>query len=415
MDLTKLSAAKLWLISAPTSAAQPRRREDPRDLPYLATALYALVPIPSSEVPRMTVDEHWRLYVSPAWLTEATVPDIGRELAHLVWHLLADHATRARDLRVDAQTASHWKNASDATVTSTLSVDRLTPDGCPSAGELGLSPGLSTEENYAILSRLPPSGGGAGGTLSPEDGCGSGADGIARAHELPPDAEAGVDRHDAREIRRTVAIDYTEHAGRRGDSPGDAWRWARQILEPTIAWEPLLAQAVRRAVGWAAGRGDYTYSRPSRRASSVRGIVLPGMRRPVPRVSMIIDTSASVDDGLLGRALGEVDGALAALGIAGGDVTVYSCDAAVHTVQAVRRARDARLGGGGGTDLRVGLAAVEGQRPRADVVVVFTDGETPWPPQPQPACAVIVALLGRRRDHLQPTPAWAVRVECLLD
>ena len=130
---------------------------------------------------------------------------------------------------------------------------------------------------------------------------------------------------------------------------------------------------------------------------------------------MIIDTSYSVDDGLLARALGEVDGALLALGVAGGEVTVYSCDAAVHTVERVRRAQDTNLAGGGGTDLRAGLAAVDTQRPRPDVVIVFTDGDTPWPPGPPPGCSVIVALLGRDRAELPPTPAWATRVECLLD
>ena len=38
-DATKLSAAKLWLISAPSSSAGP---DSPRGLTYLAHALYAL-------------------------------------------------------------------------------------------------------------------------------------------------------------------------------------------------------------------------------------------------------------------------------------------------------------------------------------------------------------------------------------
>ena len=220
---------------------------------------------------------------------------------------------------------------------------------------------------------------------------------------------------DAREIRRRVAIEYDEHLRRtgRGDVPGDAWRWAKQILEPTVRWEPLLAGAVRRAAGWANGRTDYTYARPSRRQSSAPRILLPGMRRPVPRIAVVVDTSGSVDDVLLGRALGEVDGALRGLGVSDSSVTVFSCDAAVHQVQRVRRARDARLAGGGGTDMRVGIKVAHDQRPRPDVIVVFTDGETPWPDSAPPGSAVIAALLGRDRSHLPPTPPWATRVECL--
>ncbi|RHW25409.1 hypothetical protein D0Z08_19470 [Nocardioides immobilis] len=414
MDLTKLSAAKLWLISEPP-AASVRGNDAPRDLPYLATALYALVPVASGEVRTMTVDERWRLYVNPGWYDATSVPDVGRELVHLVWHLLGDHADRARSIHVDATTARFWRDATDVTVSATLGPDRLAPEALPNVLSLRLAPGLTSEEYYAVLSRLPPSDGTGGGELGPDDGCGSGADGVPRSNELPPDAEAGLDHPDVREIRRRVAIDYLDGAKRRCRAPGDAWRWAQHILEPRIAWEPLLAQAVRRAVGWPAGRGDYTYTRPSRRSSSVKGIVLPGMRRPVPRVAMVIDTSGSVDDQLLARALGEVDGALLALDVAGGDVTVYSCDAAVHTVQQVRRARDAKLAGGGGTDLRVGLAAADAERPRPEVVVVFTDGYTPWPRQPPIGSTVIVALLGREGDQLPPTPAWATRIECRLD
>ncbi|GAB4004822.1 vWA domain-containing protein [Nocardioides ultimimeridianus] len=411
MDLTKLSAAKLWLISPPPVGAEPAQA--PRGLAYLSHALYALVPVPSDDVRRMTVDEQWRIYVNPTWLSLASVPDVARELAHVTWHLLAEHADRARSLNVDSRTAEFWKNAGDATVAATLAPDALRSADLPTTEHLRLPAGRSAEEYFAILSKLPPSDGAGTGQLGPQDGCGSGCDGVPRSHELPPDADAGVDVPQAQDIRRRVAIDYTAQHGQRGDRPGEALRWAQRILEPTIAWEPLLAGLVRRAAGWAAGRGDRTYRRPSRRR--VEGVVLPGMQRPVPRVAMVIDTSASVDDRLLERALGEVDGALRGLGIAGGDVTVYSCDAAVHVVQSVRRARDATLAGGGGTDMRVGLAAAAAQRPRPDVVVVFTDGETPWPPQPPAGISVIVALLGRRRADLPPTPRWAQRVECLLD
>jgi len=422
MDLDKLAAAKLWLISA-APGGQPGRQpggatEQPRDLPYLAHALYALIPVACPEVPTISADERWRAYVNPDWLTAAEVREVAAELAHLVWHLLADHADRARDQHVDATTTEQWTQAADATVAHTLAPDRLAPPAVRPARELGLPPSRSAEEYYALLSRMPtvPADGRADSRLPSEAGCGSACDGLRREHELPPDADAAaVLPEDAAQIRRTVAVEYRDQAARRGDQPGDAWRWAEQILEPRVAWEPLLAGAVRRAVGWTDGRVEYTHSRPSRRQSAVPRIVLPGMRRPTPNVAVVVDTSASVDDALLGRALGEVDGALRALGVADGAVTVYACDAAVHTVTRVRRARDTRLAGGGGTDLRVGIRAAAAQRPRADLILVFTDGHTPWPPSPPPGTAVIAAILGRDRRRLPPTPRWATRVECLVE
>ena len=171
---------------------------------------------------------------------------------------------------------------------------------------------------------------------------------------------------------------------------------------------------MRRAVGWTNGNTDYTYSRRSRRQSALPNVVLPGTRRPIPNVALVIDTSGSADDELLGRALGEVYGALRGLGVTGSSVTVLACDAAGHTVARVRNARDAKLAGGGGTDMRVGIAEAGLLRPRPDVIVVFTDGYTPWPDQPPLGSAVIAAMLGRPGTVLPPCPSWAKRIDCRL-
>jgi predicted metal-dependent peptidase len=413
LDLQKLSAAKLWIISPPPG---PPTEDSPRDLTYLAHALYALIPVANDDVPRMSCDEWWRIYINTTWFGRASIREIGEQLAHLTWHLLLEHAERARDQGVDRSTASAWAKAADVTISHTLSVERLCPDDLPTASDLRMRPGLSAEEYFAFASHLPVRSDSPVGSLEPADGCGSGADGLSRTHEYGPDTDmAAVSRFDATEIRRRVAIDYQEHASQRGHEPGDALRWVRNTLEPRISWEPLLTSAIRRALGWAAGRGDFTYTRPSRRASTTPGIVLPGQRRPLPRLSILVDTSASVDDQLLSRALGEVDGAISALGVPGSSITVYSVDAAVHTVAKVRRAQDVKLIGAGGTDLRIGLRAIERERPRPDVVIVFTDGDTPWPASPPPGAVVIAALLGRNRQLLPPTPNWITRVECVLD
>ena len=423
MDHQKLAAAKLWLISAPPAAAPGQRKarsDAPRDLPYLSRALYALIPVSSGEVERMTVDEWWRVYINEAWLDAATIAEVGAELAHVTWHLLADHADRARGQDVDRATASAWEKSADLTVAHTLIPDSLKPEQLPTSTQMKLPEGRSVEEYFAAISRLPVAS--QDGTndesdqLGPADGCGSGADGLRRLNEYGPDTDVGaVAKHEATQIRRQVAVEYKNHATIRGAYAGDALRWVERTLDPEVAWEPLLSGAVRRAVGWAAGRGDYTYTRPSRRASSLPGVILPGQHKPVPRVSIIVDTSYSVDDTLLARALGEVDGALLALGVPGAQVKIYSVDAALHTVENVRRARDAKLVGAGGTDLRVGFRGVEAERPRPDIVICLTDGDTPWPSAPPPGAVVIAAILGRRGHSLPPTPKWATRVECLVD
>jgi predicted metal-dependent peptidase len=135
-------------------------------------------------------------------------------------------------------------------------------------------------------------------------------------------------------------------------------------------------------------------------------------------VSVIIDTSGSVSDAELGSALLEVAAIARAVGGRRDLVTVVPCDAAARIAHPLCRAEGIVLLGGGGTDLRTGFAKALRTRPRPDVVVVLTDGQTPWP-SARPACRTVVGLFPRSPawdeddpDHV-PTapPAWARVVE----
>jgi predicted metal-dependent peptidase len=179
-------------------------------------------------------------------------------------------------------------------------------------------------------------------------------------------------------------------------------RWADSVLEPTVDWRQVLAGSVRQAIGWAAGAVDYTYARPSRRAASQTRVVLPSLRRPMPNVAIVVDTSGSMSGDDLAEAVSEVAGVLRGIGIRGNRVTVIACDAAVGVTQRVARAEELELVGGGGTDMRVGIETALAQPHRPDVIVVLTDGHTPWPDQPL-ATRVIAGLIGT--DPPQP-PEW---------
>ena len=74
----------------------------------------------------------------------------------------------------------------------------------------------------------------------------------------------------------------------------------------------------------------------------------------------------------------------------------------------VARGSDVVLAGGGGTDMGVGIRAAARLRPRPQVVVVLTDGGTPWPASPPPGISVVVGLIGRHnRDVRGSVPHWA--------
>lgn len=61
--------------------------------------------------------------------------------------------------------------------------------------------------------------------------------------------------------------------------------------------------------------------------------------------------------------------------------------------------------GGGGTDMRVGLQVAAQARPRFDLVITMTDGDTPWPESPpaeNPDARYVALLLDGDRTTVPP-------------
>ncbi|MFF3733621.1 VWA-like domain-containing protein [Streptomyces sp. NPDC002476] len=368
------------------------------DRPYLASALYALSVVPSAEVPTMGVDRHWRCYVSPAFVEATPVAELAGVWLHEVAHLLRDHHGRAERLPASDRRDHHRLNvAQDCEINDDLIADGLPlPAGRLEPRLFGLPTGRLFED---YLPSIPPG--------SPAHDCGSGAHGQPAPWELPgSQGPTSLGPVEAQALRRHTAEAMRAHRRTRGTLPGGWERWADGILEPSIDWRQALAGAVREAAAWAAGAMDYTYRRPSRRSAALRGVVLPSLRRPLPRVAVVIDTSGSMGDDELGAALGEVTGVLREVGVRGNRVTVLACDADVQSVSRVTSAEQVALGGGGGTDMRVGIAAALAARDRPNIVVVLTDGFTPWPDE-APSCRLVAALIGA--DAPQP-PQWVETV-----
>lgn len=373
LDRTKVLAARL-------RAAQER--------PYLASALFGMAVVAEPAVPTMAVDRWWRCYVSPRFVDVTPVDELAGVWCHEVAHLLRAHHTRG-----DALAEHHGRLrvniAQDCEINDDLGMPL--PPGAVTPAGFGLRPGRLFEE---YLADLP--------VHEITHDCGSAAHGVAR--EWDRGRTGGMGEMEAEALRRDTARQIRAHG--RGSVAAGWQRWAAGLLEPRVDWRQLLGGSVREAAAWAMGAVDYSYRRPSRRGAAVPGVVLPSLRRPVPRVAIVVDTSGSMSDELLSDALTEVDGVLRAVGIGGNRVTVLSCDAAVHTVRAVSRAGEVRLAGGGGTDLRVGLDAALAVRP--SIVVVLTDGYTPWPAAPIGSARVIVVLLARGAPR---PPDWMTTID----
>ncbi|MEV0648936.1 VWA-like domain-containing protein [Phytomonospora sp. NPDC050363] len=364
--------------------------------PYLADALFALHVIEDRSVPTMGVDAHWRCYVSPAFVARTPIEELAGVWVHEVSHLLRDH--HGRGDRYGRERDEHGPGerlrrniAADFEINDDIYGDGLPqPTGAAVPSLLRLPDGLLMEE-YLRMTPMTD----LAAELAWLD-CGSGADGHDRPWELGPDGAHGLSRQQRDAVRFRVAEGIK---GKPGDAPESWRRWADKAFHPPQPWRKLLGAAVRSAAG-APGVGEnHSYRRPSRRSASVPGVVLPSLRRTPPRVCVVIDTSGSVSDAELGSALLEVAAISRAVGGRRDLVSVISCDAAAGVAVPLCRAESMELIGGGGTDMRSGFARALRSRPRPDVIVALTDGQTPWP-SAQPPCRTVVGLF--------PRPARAV-------
>lgn len=216
---------------------------------------------------------------------------------------------------------------------------------------------------------------------------GSGVDNETREYEdgdpNTPGNELGVGKYEADAVRRNIADRIQKAAAQgRGTVPAGWSVWADKELKPaSIPWEVRLQQLMRTGIARVRGCRYTTYRRPSR-TSIVNNFsfLKPNVYSVMPEVAVIVDTSGSMGTGVesrLGRALAEADCILRSNKAR---AKFIDCDAAVYgNAQQIKSVRAARISGGGGTDMTVGIRAAQKSRPRPHIIILFTDGDTPWP------------------------------------
>ena len=147
----------------------------------------------------------------------------------------------------------------------------------------------------------------AGGAAEPEAGERRG-EGTSRDPPGLPEAESNL-------VLAAMAQDVLKHAEKRGRGsvPAGVLRWAEEFSQaPPIDWRAMIEARIRYAMDSKKGAAP-SYARLSRR-SSPGGLVLPVHRAPIPRITIVADTSGSMDEEDIGKILGVVWDACETLG-----------------------------------------------------------------------------------------------------
>jgi predicted metal-dependent peptidase len=364
---------------------------------YFAPALFSLIPVETDLISTMAVDSYWRLYYNDAWVASHTVEENATLLLHEVSHLLRVHEGRKKDAGITDH--RRWNTAGDCEINDDLHAEGLPlPGDPPLPGKYGLKTGETAEIYYKELPQPPQSNESsrAAGATQSEPDCGSGAHGERRHWEQPADegeGTPGVDSVKADLIRREVARRIGDISRYPGDVP-EGWRlWARAIVAPKVDYMATIRHAVRKALRDSTlGRYDRTYRRPHRRQACYGEFLMPSFYQPRPRPGFLIDTSSSMEDTQLARAVAELGGLTRQLGY-GADVVVACCDTVVHDVRKVFTTAQVELYGGGGTDIGAGLRAfIDGTTAPIDLLVIVSDCHTPWPDDVPPFPVVTIRV-----------------------
>ncbi len=276
-------------------------------------------------------------------------------------------------------------------------------DGEPGQGPGGDSPGEGKgngesnrrgERNKRVAEENPLGGDLPGTTKGKRD------------WELPPPTEdgeiPGVRAGDDDSIRKATAREIQESARIRGTVPGHWESWAgAEVSPPKIPWQSKLQQFIRESRDRALGASNYTYSKRSRRQSSVSGnVILPAVFRPRVDVAVVIDTSGSMSDEDLAACCSECSGILRAVGAS---AMVVTGDTQVGFAEKVTSVGNVSLVGRGGTNMVPLIQRALESRPQC--IVVLTDGYTPWPREGDIRVPVVACLIGKHCGE-HSIPRW---------
>src|ERR1022692_817208 len=386
---------------------QYARQEFARQYPYFNTVLWAIEWYLMDDIngmQTMAVDKYWRGYYTKSFVEALSSQEMVGLLYHEIRHLILNHHSRMSNMHHPKYADDEISNLHELrNIAADLEVnDRLQRDGVtlPRGALSGIYPstikfpsGLLAEEYFDLICKKkspPPSG-----------GCGSCAGGKPIEGEMDGSGKDAIHGEQTEQIIRRVADEIAKNPG---NAPGSLRDWANATLKGTpIPWQTVLTSLVRRLVSIVAGQTDYTFSMRSRR--DLPGVICPTLAGPQVNVAIVQDTSGSMGDWggpLIQECLAQIPKIVKG---AKGIVQFVSCDYDASEATRVKNTGKVELSGGGGTDMTRGIDKALTLKPRPQIIIVMTDGFTPWPLQPTPVPLVIAVPPGHA--DVNTMPSWA--------
>ncbi len=427
--------------------------------PYFRAALFGAQykEMPTGSLNTMAMTHNGTLLWDAADVNKLTVEECAASIMHELLHWLRDHAKRCRAINAHPRA---WNFAADAEINDDIVAMKLKlpkdcifakhfqgTDGKPMADGNIAEVYYQTIRQQAQQLKQPGQKGqgqpqdGEGQEGGDEEGDGSGDQPSAgqgwcgsvagRHHPKEPKGQGkdgkdekgnkgqdgkndpgegegsgdGRTEAEAGRIRKAVAEAAVKHAQTkgRGSVPSGFLAWAEaEIAPPKIDWRTKLAKVVKAAFAYRPGAITTSWTRFGRKQAGIGygagKPMTPIWRSPVPRVTVVIDTSGSMGAGEnspLAVAASEVSGILKATNSA---VQIVACDASVHAIKECRTWQEAvkEFKGGGGTNMRPAFEAIMSKKNvlPPEVVICITDGYIGDPGPQLPHVKMIWVIVG---------------------
>ncbi len=334
--------------------------------PFFATLLLRTQVVVSDIIPLAATDgDH--IYYNPDFLEACSVEDVMTVLCHEVGHDSLLHS-----LRLGARNPDTWNQAADHAINLMLKDQGMS---CPKAVPGGWLcdekyKGWSADRIYDDLRRNPPPKPKGGGEGKPGDGVPR--DGM-HGDVLPSKAGADpVEQAKAEQRAKQRVASAANMARMAGKLTGELARMVDDMLQTKVHWTDVLRDHMLKVV-----KSRDSWVRRNRRFTK---IYLPTRHdRRMGPIVFIPDTSGSMWGDDMEKICSEM--AHCAAQTQPESIRVLWADTEVKGEQLfeVSDFEYSKLEpkGGGGTDMRVPLKYVERYDPQ--VVVLMTDGYTPWP------------------------------------